>query len=527
VKTANILIVEDEFIVARDIQDRLRILGYSVAGLASNGSAAIDLAGSHRPDLVLMDIRLQGDMDGIAAADEIRRRFRLPVIFLTAYAEDDTLQRAKTAEPFGFILKPFEDRELRSTIEIALFKHHAEMRIAQLSQLYQILADTNEAIVRIANEGELFRRVCDLTLQLDGCRLVWIGLRDAERNTLVPKASAGELATALHGLELPLDSSMPAGTILACDTFRQGKVLIRNDYPSDAERTYWRQQPATEDVSSAMCLPLRRRGEVVGILTIGAKEPKFFDAEIMRLFKEMAMDISFGLDNMLQARELRETLAALRNSELKLRTMLNTPFLFSGLLDQAGRMLQLNTTILAVIGRPETELLGLPFWESPWFVHDARQRERVKEAVTKAARDESSRFELTYVVTDGTIRQADFSLLPVKDTQQHVVWLVAQATDITERKQSEEMLQHQANELKARNEELERFNRVVVGRELRMIELKMEINDLSRRLNQPPPYRINIAEAEGSMESTASPSSEETTQQEKKAPSETNSQCEN
>ena len=121
-----VLIVEDEAIVAASIQMRLSEMGYQVAGIAASGSGALALADQVRPDLVLMDIGLQGAMDGIETAQEMRNRFRLPVVFLTALAESSTLQRAIEAEPFGYILKPFEDRELQIVIEIALYKHRAE-----------------------------------------------------------------------------------------------------------------------------------------------------------------------------------------------------------------------------------------------------------------------------------------------------------------------------------------------------------------------------------------------------------------
>ena len=125
-KQPQILIVEDEAIVALDIQQRLVAHGYAVVGTAATGARAIELAEQHRPDLVLMDIRLQGPMDGITAAEEIRNRFHRPVVFLTAFSEEATLQRAKLVEPFGYILKPFEDRELKTIIEIALYKHQAD-----------------------------------------------------------------------------------------------------------------------------------------------------------------------------------------------------------------------------------------------------------------------------------------------------------------------------------------------------------------------------------------------------------------
>ena len=107
-----ILVVEDENIVAKDIEHRLKALGYHVPALASSGEEALKRAQETSPDLVLMDIRLKGTMDGVETAEELRRRFNIPVAYLTAYADANTLQRAKVTEPFGYILKPFEEREL-------------------------------------------------------------------------------------------------------------------------------------------------------------------------------------------------------------------------------------------------------------------------------------------------------------------------------------------------------------------------------------------------------------------------------
>ena len=128
-----LLVVEDETIVAMSIKQRLTQMGYQVTGIAASGAQAMVQAEQVRPDLVLMDIGLQGGMDGIEAAQEMRRRFRLPVVFLTAYAESRTLHRAIEAEPFGYILKPFDDRELKIVIEMAVYKHRAEEEILQLN----------------------------------------------------------------------------------------------------------------------------------------------------------------------------------------------------------------------------------------------------------------------------------------------------------------------------------------------------------------------------------------------------------
>jgi PAS domain S-box-containing protein len=133
-----VLIVEDERIVAGDIESRLTLLGYRVVGTVGSGEAASTLS----PDLVLMDIRLEGEMDGTQAAEIIHRTLNLPVVYLTAHADNPTLQRAKMTEPYGYLLKPFDDHELRTTIELALYKHWSEKRLKESEARFRGLAET-------------------------------------------------------------------------------------------------------------------------------------------------------------------------------------------------------------------------------------------------------------------------------------------------------------------------------------------------------------------------------------------------
>jgi len=121
-----ILIVEDEHIVARGIKRMLKSLGYTVTGVASSGEDAISKAESTFPDIVLMDIMLKGDMDGVEATREIKARFDIPVVYLTAYSDNNILERAKITEPFGYIIKPFDEKDLYSSIEVALHRQRKE-----------------------------------------------------------------------------------------------------------------------------------------------------------------------------------------------------------------------------------------------------------------------------------------------------------------------------------------------------------------------------------------------------------------
>ena len=152
----NILIVEDEIIVAKDMQVKLEKLGYTIIDIVSTGEDAIPHTEKTPPDIVLMDIRLEGKMDGIQAAETIRNQYDIPVIYITAYGDEDTFTRAKITEPFGFILKPFEIRELHSNIEIALYKHNVEKELTKhrnnLEQLVEErtkeLKETNKKLQR-------------------------------------------------------------------------------------------------------------------------------------------------------------------------------------------------------------------------------------------------------------------------------------------------------------------------------------------------------------------------------------------
>jgi PAS domain S-box-containing protein len=149
-----LLIVEDEAIVVTDIAIRLKQLGYEVVGIASSGEESISMAATAHPDLVLMDIHLRGAMDGVAAAREMRARFRIPVVFLTAYAEGVTFQRAKEAEPLGYVLKPFDDRELRIAIDIALYKHNAERLLQDNEEKFRMMVETIPLAICLTNGSD-------------------------------------------------------------------------------------------------------------------------------------------------------------------------------------------------------------------------------------------------------------------------------------------------------------------------------------------------------------------------------------
>ncbi len=140
----NIFIVEDESIVAKDIQNSLTKLGYNVVGSANNGKEAIEKIEELMPDLVLMDIMIKGNLTGIDVSEKIKENMNIPVIFLTAYADEGTLSRAKITEPYGYILKPFKEIDLHSTIEMAVYKHQKDAALLKERDFLYSLVESKD-----------------------------------------------------------------------------------------------------------------------------------------------------------------------------------------------------------------------------------------------------------------------------------------------------------------------------------------------------------------------------------------------
>ncbi len=151
-----ILIVEDESVVALNILQIITGLGYRPLGPVATGSAALEVIGRERVDLVLMDVRLKGGMDGIELADIIARNFGVPVVYVTAYTDTETLERAKLTTPYGYITKSFDERELHSTIEMALYKHQMEQKLrAEEELLHTTLNSIADAVVTVDEKGTI------------------------------------------------------------------------------------------------------------------------------------------------------------------------------------------------------------------------------------------------------------------------------------------------------------------------------------------------------------------------------------
>jgi two-component system cell cycle sensor histidine kinase/response regulator CckA len=208
-----ILVVEDERIVARDIQRSLADLGYDVPETAATAEQAILLATRRCPDLVLMDIRIKGDRDGIETAGILRRRFDVPVIYLTAYADAPTVERAKATEPLGYLLKPVKPDELRSAVEIALYRHVMEKQLRDRENwLATTLRSIGDAVISADPEGRI-NYMNPVAEDLIGLRLEHaIGRPSNEVLKLLDKLTRSSL-------ENPMEHAMRVGKTISIEGF--------------------------------------------------------------------------------------------------------------------------------------------------------------------------------------------------------------------------------------------------------------------------------------------------------------------
>jgi len=162
----SVYIVEDESIVAKDIQNCLKKLGYNVLGISNNGPDAIKQIVELEPSIVLMDIMIKGSLTGIDVSEKIKKEYNIPVIFLTAYADESTLAKAKITEPYGYILKPFKEIDLHSTIEMAIYKHKKDTQLQKERNFLYSLVDNKDETAK------------DILFVKSNSRLVKVNLKD-------------------------------------------------------------------------------------------------------------------------------------------------------------------------------------------------------------------------------------------------------------------------------------------------------------------------------------------------------------
>jgi len=262
-----LIVVEDESLVARDIENMATSQGYEVCGIATSAEEALALAASTRPDIVLMDVIVKGVLDGIAIAEKIWDLYHIPIIYVTAYADEHTLKRAKITEPFGYILKPFDERELKIAIEMAYYKSRMGMKLREREEwLSALLKSIGDGVIATDRSG-LITFMNPLAEKLTGWRqeeALKMPFRDVFRTVVSGDGEEPEIVLwAKDGGKFPIEETdMPmseghrnaSGHVLV---FRDITTRVRTE--KELKESWQRLHEALEGTIQAMALTIEIR----------------------------------------------------------------------------------------------------------------------------------------------------------------------------------------------------------------------------------------------------------------------------
>jgi len=421
-----IVVVEDEYIVALDIRSFLERSGYGVAGVFSSGEELLERLDSLAPDLILMDIKIRGKLDGVETARIVHERRRTPIVLLTAYADDETVARAKLTQPFGYILKPFEERELRTAIEIALYRAAMEER----------LRESEERFRRLFNEGISGNFLADVEGRVTDANPAFLRL-------------VGELP---GGGAPPLESLFRDRT--AWDSFRAGLFAARR--LELAELGLKSADGREILVLANAALILDQDGNVAGIqgeLTDTTErrrlEERLLQAQKMEAIGRLAGGIAHDFNNILTAvlgyanllgeelpasGEAREDLEGIRKAAARASNLTRQLLAFSRRQPATLKAVDLNALIQdteKMLGRLLSDDVSLRLDlapEAPYVLSDPVQLEQILLNLAVNARDampcggsilvttRTARLEAPRSVGLDTIAPGDYAVLELRDT---------------------------------------------------------------------------------------------------------------
>jgi PAS domain S-box-containing protein len=471
---ASILIVEDEGIVAKDIANKLGRLGYTICGITARGEEALVLARDRHPDLVLMDIRLAGKLDGVETADSIQRECDLPVIYLTAHADRATLERAKNTMPFGYLLKPFETLELETHIQMAIHKHQAEQKLRQQREWLEVtLHSIGDAVITTDAAGKV-TSLNPVAEELTGWPLaeamgrsieeVFIIINEETRqpapNPVERSLTEGKIVglanhsvlVSRQGKESPIDDS--AAPIKDTQGRILGAVMVFHDVSENRRKEeLLRQSNATyAAINQILHAGLTSSTEEVLARTCLESAEKITQSKfgfIGEINKQGLLDITISSRAMEACNVLDATGQPVIPKNLKIHGIY-------------GHVLKNGRSLFTNNPDHHPDRIGLPTGHLPLnsFLGAPLIRDGIAIGMIAVANREGGYTQVQ------------------QDTMEALVPAIVEAF----------MCKRAEVALCASNKELEAFNRGMVGRELRMIELKKEIDELCVRFGLPPRY---------------------------------------
>ncbi|HEY3312210.1 MAG TPA: PAS domain S-box protein, partial [Anaerolineales bacterium] len=390
-----IMIVEAGSPTSLDLRKKLAALGYSVVAQASQGEDAVQIAGQQRPDLVLMDLHLKGKLDGIQAAGRIKALYNIPVIFLSANMDVVTLEQARAAEPYSYIIKPFEERELESNITVALYKHETERRLRETEAKYQTLFN-------IMAQGVVYQ--------------------DAKGQITAANPAAGRI------LGLSQDE------LLARSSFDPAWKAIREDGSP----------LPVEDQPPMLAIRTGREvtGQVLGLFQPQKGEYVWIRANSVPQFENGSSVPGMVVTTFEEITDTKKFEDGLKASEVRYRSLVETSPDGITLNDLQGHFLAANRQALGMLGFSSFEELQASRATSFDFVADPCWLSRPESLLKTLSEDSPHQLEYTFRRRDGSTFPADASLALLRDAADQPQAFLTINRDVSDRKRSEVQLRN-------------------------------------------------------------------------------------
>jgi len=323
-------------------------------------------------------------------------------------------------------------------------RKRAEQALARQKDLYNMLSQTNQTIVRMTRREELFPAVCRTAVEYGHFRFAWIGMLGQEKRELTPVAHCGEEAAYVQQVRVSVDASDPAGRGPAGEAFRTGKRCISNDFLNDPAGAPWHVAAQQAGVKALAAYPLRVRGRAVGVMLLAASEPGFYTEDLLPSLDEMALDVSFALDNFERQAETLRIAEALRESEARFRNLVERTPVGIAIVDRE-KVLYGNPRAAEIMGYAQADFQGLSFkdWikDSDWPRVEGEVEQLISGEISTA------RAEFTVRRRDGAEVMIGAQRIRIVHEGQPAVLSVMQ--DISEKKRTEEQIQRYMCELEA------------------------------------------------------------------------------
>ena len=436
---AKVLVVEDDAIVAKHLEHMLLQKQYEVVALAASGDEAVKMAGALVPDIILMDIYLQGEMNGIRAAEQIRKQNEIPIIFVSAYSDSSLLQQAQDCESYGYLVKPIQDKELHAAIEMALYRHRTERTLKHLTQVLQAVREVNQLIVHEKDPAVLLNHACQVIVGTRGHCIVWIERIENDFHFLRPVAFASgcEFTPILTWSEEAIDQGPYQATI------RNGQPLICNAIATDENGLPFRKEALEHGFSSLAIIPMLHEKHLYGLMNVASNQPNAFNEEEVGLLFELAGDLAFALKGIAEEVARQETEKSLRESDERYRRVIETTSEGIWALNDQLKPLYANPHLAEMFGYSAEELVSGNVADF-LFPEDVPNHER---RMAERREGKAECYEQRLRRKDGKPLWAIVSATPIITTGEGFSGTLAMFTDITERKEAEEALQKRFVEL--------------------------------------------------------------------------------